>query len=100
MGHTAKDWQEGSLEQSRSTTPHKCFKNESSQIDDRVVLHYEKTQNQFTYKQIDFIALSHLAKMRGTKRAELNKISKEMWEYSIGNKIKLTAEYLPNSQNI
>ena len=45
-------------------------------------------------------ALSHLVKMGGTKRAELNKILKEIWEYLVGNKIALTAEYLPSSQNI
>ena len=45
-------------------------------------------------------ALSHLVKMGGTKRAELNKISKEIWEYLIGNKITLTAKYLTSSQNI
>ena len=42
----------------------------------------------------------HLVKMGGTKSTELNKFSKENWEYLIGNKIKLTAEYLPSSQNI
>ena len=51
--------------------------------------------------QIDnFTALSHLVKMGGTKSAELNKISKEIWEYLILNEITLTAEYLPSSQNI
>ena len=35
-----------------------------------------------------------------TKSAELNKISKEIWEYLIVNGIMHTAEYLPGSQNI
>ena len=50
--------------------------------------------------QIDVTALSHLVEMGGTKSSELNKISKEICEYLIGNKITLTAEYLPSSQNI
>ena len=51
--------------------------------------------------QIDnVLALSHLVKMIGTKGAELNKISKEIWEYLIGNKITLTEECSPSSQNI
>ena len=45
-------------------------------------------------------ALFHLMKMGGTKSAELNKISKEIWVYLIGNKITLTPEYLPSSHNI
>ena len=48
-------------------------------------------------------AQSHLVKMGETKSAELNRISVEIWEYLmylIGNKITLTAEHLPSSQNI
>ena len=45
-------------------------------------------------------ALSLLVKMGGTRSAELNEISKEIWEYLIENKITHTAEYLPSSQNI
>ena len=89
----------GSVEQSGSTNLHKCFKNESSQIGDRVVLLGEKTK--ISHLQTENVtALSLLVKMGGTRSAELNEISKEIWEYLIENKITLTAEYLSSSQNI
>ena len=89
----------GSVEQGGSTTPHKCLRNESIQIGDRVVLQDKKTKiSSPTNRQRH--SLSHLVKMGGTKGAELNKISKEIWEYLIVNEITLTAKYLPSSQNI
>ena len=48
----------------------------------------------------NIVSLSHLVKMGVTKSTELNKISKEIWEYLIVNWIMHTAEYLPGSQNI
>ena len=80
----------------KAQTTHKCFRNESSEIVNRVVFAGRKKNkiSSPTNRQ------RHLVKMGGTKSTELNKFSKENWEYLIGNKIKLTAEYLPSSQNI
>ena len=89
----------GSVEQGGSTTPHKCFWNESRQIGDRVILQGKKPKS--VHLQIDNVtALSHLMKMGWTKTAKLNKLLKEIWEYLIGNNIALTSQALKTFRRI
>ena len=45
-------------------------------------------------------ALSYLMKMGGTKSQELTAISKEIWQYLLKRKIRITAEYLSWSVNV
>ena len=50
--------------------------------------------------QVDnMTALSYLLKMGGTKNPELMQISKEIWEFLLGQGITITAEYLPGNIN-
>ena len=50
--------------------------------------------------QVDnMTALSYLLKMGGTKNPELMQISKDIWEFLLGQEITITAEYLPGNLN-
>ena len=44
-------------------------------------------------------ALSYLVKMGGTRSKTLTKISKEIWQYLLQEKITLTAEWIPSKEN-
>ena len=43
--------------------------------------------------------LAYLAKMGGTKNLTILKLSQEIWEYLLSNKISLTVEYIPGKLN-
>jgi hypothetical protein len=44
-------------------------------------------------------AITYILKMGGTRSPVLLQIAQELWKYSLGNKIMLTAEYLPGVLN-
>ena len=44
-------------------------------------------------------ALRYLLKMGGAKNPELMQISKEIWEFLLGQGITITAEHLPGNLN-
>jgi len=45
-------------------------------------------------------ALSYIIKMGGKNNQQMNKISKQIWEFMMSRKCKLTAEYIPSKLNI
>ena len=50
--------------------------------------------------QVDnMTVLSYLLKMGGTKNPELMQISKEIWEFLLGQRIVITAKHLPGNLN-
>ena len=51
--------------------------------------------------QIDnMAALPYLVKMGGTRNQELLKVTREIYDYLLANRIAVTVEYLPSSLNI
>ena len=44
-------------------------------------------------------ALSYLLKMGGTKNPDLIQVSKEIWEFLLGQWITITAKHLPGNLN-
>ena len=50
--------------------------------------------------QVDnMTALSYLLKMGGTKNPDLIQVSKEIWEFLLGQWITITAKHLPGNLN-
>ena len=48
----------------------------------------------------NMIVLSYLMKMESTKIQKLAVISKEIWQYLLKRKIKITAKFLPELMNV
>ena len=56
--------------------------------------------NSIHMKIDNMTALSYIIKMGGKNNQQMNKISKQIWEFMMSRKCKLTAEYIPSKLNI
>ena len=84
----------GALVKGIEEIPHKCARNESSQIGNYV---YDATSkwdlHSFTVRQHSVIVLS--IESGGMKSQDTVSVSKEIWDYVLFRKITITAEYVP-----